>query len=139
MGDVVSLVERAAALRNADEMETIGRRMLQNEFDFNDFLKQADMVAAMGNMASMARMIPGVAGRVSDAQMAAAEQKMRSAKSLIQSMTPAERRTPEARAMRCRARADTCPLARVCRAYGGACADAGDTRCDACVRVCDSW
>jgi signal recognition particle subunit SRP54 len=79
--------------------------MLENQFDFNDFLKQAEMMNAMGSMASMARMIPGVAGRVSDAQMAQAEKSVRSAKSLILSMTPAERRTPEARCEALRAEA----------------------------------
>jgi signal recognition particle subunit SRP54 len=109
MGDVVSLVERASALNNAAEMESIGKRMLENQFDFNDFLKQAEMMNAMGSMASMARMIPGVAGRVSDAQMAQAEKSVRSAKSLILSMTPAERRTPEARCAQRLLRGCACP------------------------------
>jgi signal recognition particle subunit SRP54 len=95
MGDVVSLVERAASLSNAAEMETIGRRMMENTFDLNDFLKQSEMMAQMGSMAAMAKMLPGVAGRITDAQAAAAESRLRVFKSLIQSMTLMERLQPQ--------------------------------------------
>ena len=103
MGDVVSLVEKAASLRNASEMEEIGRRMMAAEFDLNDFLKQSEMVAQLGSMVSLSRMLPGVSGRVTDKQAAEAETRLRVFRSLIQSMTPAERRTPEARRPRCAA------------------------------------
>jgi len=44
MGDVVSLVEKAAALNSSSDMEAIGRRMMGGGFDLSDFLKQSEMV-----------------------------------------------------------------------------------------------
>ena len=97
MGDVVSLVEKAQSMRNANEMEDIGRRMMSGQFDLNDFLKQSEMMASLGSLGSLARMLPGVGGKVTDKQAAEGEVRMRVYKALIQSMTPEERRKPEVR------------------------------------------
>ncbi len=94
MGDVVSLVEKAASLRNT-EMEAIGRRMMDATFDLDDFLKQSEIMSSLGSMAQLSRMLPGVAGKISDAQMSDAERRLKVFKSLIQSMTPEERKKPE--------------------------------------------
>ena len=45
-----------------DEMESVAQRMMDATFDFNDYLKQANMVKGMGSIAGVAKMIPGMAG-----------------------------------------------------------------------------
>jgi|APGre2960657444_1045066.scaffolds.fasta_scaffold00322_8 signal recognition particle subunit SRP54 len=52
-------------------------------------------MSSMGSMANLARMIPGVAGKLSDAHLSEAETRLKVFKSLIQSMTPQERAKPE--------------------------------------------
>jgi signal recognition particle subunit SRP54 len=94
MGDVVTLVERAQkAVADSDAAE-MQRRMLEAQFDFNDFLKQAEMVANMGSMSSLMRMMPGMQ-QLSDKQLAEAERSFKVSKSLVMSMTPEERVKPE--------------------------------------------
>ena len=59
MGDVISLVERAQ--QQFDEEETIKyRRKLQNQFGFDDFLKQIQQIKKMGNVKDLMGMIPGM-------------------------------------------------------------------------------
>jgi len=94
MGDVVTLVEkaqRAVADKDAEEMQS---RLLAAQFDFNDFLKQAEMVTNMGSMTQLMRMMPGMGG-VTDRQLEEAEKSFKVSKSLILSMTPTERTKPE--------------------------------------------
>lgn len=94
MGDVVSLVEKAAKMNQSD-IEALGSRILKSEFDFNDFLKQSELMAGLGSMGNIAKMIPGMQGQISDAQVRDAERRMRVFKSIIQSMTKEERGNPE--------------------------------------------
>ncbi len=61
MGDVVSLVEKAANQMSAEEAKKIQDRMTAAEFDFDDFLQQAKMVQSMGSLGGVAKMMPGMA------------------------------------------------------------------------------
>ena len=99
MGDVVSLVENAqkaaaASGKTASQLESLGQRMLSAQFDLNDFLQQSEMMASLGSMGQVTRMLPGLGGRVTDAQIADAERRLRIFRSVIQSMTPQERQQP---------------------------------------------
>jgi signal recognition particle subunit SRP54 len=40
----------------------VTKKMMDETFDFNDYLKQSQMVKKMGSMAGVARMLPGMAG-----------------------------------------------------------------------------
>jgi len=94
MGDVVTLVEKAqkaVADKDAEEMQ---RRLMAAQFDFNDFLKQAEMVSKMGTMTQLMRLMPGM-GKITDRQMEEAEKSFKISKSLVMSMTPEERTKPE--------------------------------------------
>jgi signal recognition particle subunit SRP54 len=71
---------------------------MEAQFDFNDFLKQAEMVANMGSMSSLMRMMPGL-NKMTDRQMADAEKSFKVSKSLVLSMTAEERVKPELVAM----------------------------------------
>lgn len=65
MGDVLSLVEMAEKNIKEGEAEALTKRMMENKFDFNDFLKQFKMVSGMGGgLTSVMKMLPGAPPRV---------------------------------------------------------------------------
>lgn len=94
MGDVVSLVEKAANQMSAEEAKKIQDRMTAAEFDFDDFLQQAKMVQSMGSLGGVAKMMPGMAGIGGD-QLRAAEARLKKSEAMICSMTKQERRKPQ--------------------------------------------
>ncbi len=60
MGDIVSLVEKAAESISTDEAEKMGARMMEGQFDFNDLLDQLRKMNKMGGIGSMMKMLPGM-------------------------------------------------------------------------------
>jgi signal recognition particle subunit SRP54 len=93
MGDVVSLVEKAQ--QNFDEEETrrINKKIKQNKFDFEDFLKQMEQIKKMGNMKDLLGMIPGVGKAIKDVDID--DNSLKPIEAIIKSMTPKERANPE--------------------------------------------
>ncbi|MFT5110055.1 MAG: signal recognition particle subunit SRP54, partial [Pseudoalteromonas tetraodonis] len=59
MGDVVSLVEKAAEVIDEEEITRMEQRMRKSQFDFNDFLQQMKMMNKMGSMTDLIGMLPG--------------------------------------------------------------------------------
>ena len=60
MGDILSLVEMAETSIKEDDAQAMMKKMMQDKFDFNDFLKQFKMVSGMGGgMSSVMKMLPG--------------------------------------------------------------------------------
>ena len=92
MGDVVSLVERAQEQYDEAEARQIKKKLLKNQFNFNDFLKQIEQVKKMGNMKELASMIPGVGKALKDVELG--DDVFKQTESIIYSMTPAERENP---------------------------------------------
>ncbi|CAN0119483.1 unnamed protein product [Scytosiphon promiscuus] len=95
MGDVVTLVEKAQKEMSEEEASQLAKKMIDAEFDFNDFLKQAQMMKGMGSLGGVANMIPGMAGKLSPQQLNEAEQGVQRAEGLIKYMNAEERRTPQ--------------------------------------------
>lgn len=95
MGDVVSLVEKAAAEVSDAEALRMQEKMLDATFDFDDFLKQSELVGKMGSIGGVAKMLPGMGNMVSDKQLKDVEARLKRSKAMIQSMTKQERRSPE--------------------------------------------
>lgn len=96
MGDVVSLVEKAAETINQDEAEKMAERMMQGEFNFNDLLDQLRKMHKMGGLGGMMKMLPGV-GKLQE-QMNNAnidENMLARQEAIILSMTPHERKYPK--------------------------------------------
>ena len=60
MGDVLTLVEKAEESIKADEADEMTKRIMQQKFDFNDFLKQSQMMSGMGGMGNLTKMLPGL-------------------------------------------------------------------------------
>lgn len=56
-----------------EEASQLAKKMIDAEFDFNDFLKQAQMMKGMGSLGGVANMIPGMAGKLSPQQLNQAE------------------------------------------------------------------
>jgi signal recognition particle subunit SRP54 len=93
MGDVVSLVEKAAEQYKADEAAALQEKLREATFDFEDFLGQLDKVRKMGGVMSLMKMLPG-AGNLADG-MDVDESEFGRIEGIINSMTPQERRQPE--------------------------------------------
>ena len=93
MGDVVSLVEKAQEAITKEEAERLQKKLLEERFNFSDFLKQLQMVKRMGGLREMLGMLPGVGAQLS--QMEMDEKELAHVEAMILSMTPQEREQPE--------------------------------------------
>ncbi len=60
MGDVVSLVERAAETVEKDEAEAFAKKMAKGQFDLNDLRSQLAQMQRMGGLDALAGMLPGM-------------------------------------------------------------------------------
>ena len=94
MGDVVTLVEKAKEAIDEKQAEREAKKMMEGNFTLEDMLRQMKMVQKIGNLGAIARLIPGMP-KLSDEQKEAAEKEMRIFESIINSMTPYERKHPE--------------------------------------------
>ncbi|WP_169946813.1 signal recognition particle protein [Sphingomonas lacunae] len=95
MGDVVSLVERAAETIQQDEAEKIAARVAKGQFDLNDLRAQLGQMRRMGGIGAIAGMIPGL--KKAQAQMAQGgmdERILLRMDAIISSMTATERARP---------------------------------------------
>jgi len=95
MGDVISLVEKAAAEVSDAEAAKMSKKMLEAKFDFDDFLQQSELVNKMGSLAGVAKMLPGMGNMLDNTQMRQVEARLKKNKSMICSMTKKERANPE--------------------------------------------
>ncbi|CAG9462987.1 unnamed protein product [Pedinophyceae sp. YPF-701] len=93
-GDVLTLVEKAEDAIKEEDAQRQMERIMSNKFDFNDFLAQYKLVAGMGSMSSVMKMMPGMA-QITEKQLQAAEAQFKVYESMINSMTPKEREKPE--------------------------------------------
>ena len=76
MGDIVTLVEKAAENVDNEEMENLAKKMSKGNFDLEDFAKQLQQMDKMGGVSGIMSMLPGV----SKAQKLIAENKITSEK-----------------------------------------------------------
>ena len=96
MGDVVSLVEKAASFIDEKEAEKTAARLKKGKFDLDDYISQIKMIKKMGGMSSMMSMIPGaskLANKMGDADKG--DKTLSHQVSIVLSMTKKERRTPD--------------------------------------------
>ncbi|MCA1939931.1 MAG: signal recognition particle protein [Caenispirillum bisanense] len=96
MGDVVSLVERAAATFEAEEAEKMAAKLLDGKFDMDDMLSQLRQIQKMGDIKGILGMLPGIGKMQKQLDAAKIDDKMiKRQEAIILSMTKKERRTPE--------------------------------------------
>ncbi len=96
MGDVVSLVEKAAETADHDEAEKLAAKMAKGNFDLDDLAGQLRQIRRMGGMGGMLSMLPGVAKlkkQLGEANIDEGIVKRQEA--IISSMTKSERRNPK--------------------------------------------
>jgi len=93
MGDVLSLIEKASEVTDAESSKNLVDRMKSNKFDMNDMLEQLKQVNKMGGISSMLSMIPG-AGSIKTEDEERAEKELKRTEAIINSMTKAERAKP---------------------------------------------
>ena len=96
MGDVVSLVEKAAQTIDMEKAQAIAQKMRKGEFDLEDLSDQLKQMEKLGGMSSMLGMLPGI-GKVKK-QIDAAnldDRILKRQRAIISSMTPKERRNPK--------------------------------------------
>ncbi|KAL6640407.1 hypothetical protein ACP70R_021530 [Stipagrostis hirtigluma subsp. patula] len=94
MGDVLSFVEKAQDVMRQEDAEELQKKILSAKFNFNDFLKQTQMIAQMGSFSRLIGMIPGM-NKVTPAQIREAEKNLKFMESMINVMTAEERERPE--------------------------------------------
>ena len=96
MGDVVSLVEKAQEIFDAEEMQKAAQKMQKGKFDLEDLLKQIRNMKKMGGLSSILNFLPG-AGKIKEqlGKMGGLEQEVKKQEALILSMTKKERQNPE--------------------------------------------
>ncbi|HEY9645651.1 MAG TPA: signal recognition particle protein [Chroococcidiopsis sp.] len=94
MGDVLTLVEKAQEEVDFAEAEKLQEKILTAKFDFTDFLKQTRLLKNMGSLGGIMKMIPGM-NKISSEQLEKGEEQLKRAESMINSMTPQERRDPD--------------------------------------------
>jgi signal recognition particle subunit SRP54 len=93
MGDVLTLIEQAEKVFEADKAEETAARMLEGQFTLEDFLEQLQQLKKMGPLSGIMGMLPGMPKEMKDAQVGDDQVKLTEA--IIRSMTPHERRAPE--------------------------------------------
>ena len=92
MGDIVSLVEKAQEQYDEEEARRLKKKLVKNQFDFNDFLNQINQIKKMGNLKDLAGMIPGVGKMLKNVDIN--DDVFKQTEAIIHSMTPAERADP---------------------------------------------
>jgi len=94
MGDVVTLVEKAAEAVDADEMARLEEKMRKGQFSLEDFQDQLRQMKKLGPLESIVNMLPGGAEAIKGADLSKQEKEFRRMEGMICSMTKKERQNP---------------------------------------------
>jgi len=96
MGDIVSLVEKAAQSIDAAQAAKMAEKMRKGVFDLNDLSEQLAQIEKLGGMGGIMGMLPGVAKIKDQLNSANLDDKfVKRQRAIISSMTPLERRNPD--------------------------------------------
>ena len=91
MGDIVSLVEKAKDTFDQESAQELQKKMLENEFTFEDFQSQLKQFQKMGSISEIMGMLPGVP-KMKNVNLN--DNQLKWIDAIINSMTPYERRNP---------------------------------------------
>ena len=96
MGDIVSLVEKAAENVSQAEAEAMAAKMMEGHFDFNDMLDQLRKMKKMGGVSSLMKMLPGMGAMREKLENAKVDENaLAKQEAIILSMTKKEREFPK--------------------------------------------
>jgi len=93
MGDVLTLIEKAEQVYEADQAEAAATKLLEGQFTFDDFLDQMQQLKKMGPLSGLLGMLPGVPKEVRNAEID--DREIGRIEAIIRSMTAAERVDPD--------------------------------------------
>lgn len=94
MGDVVSLVEKAAAEIDEEEAKKLQEKLKKNKFDYNDFLAQLKQISRLGGMEGILKFLPG-GKQISGALSGVDKSQFTRMEAMVHSMTKEERANPD--------------------------------------------
>jgi signal recognition particle subunit SRP54 len=95
MGDVVSLVERAAETIQVEEAEKLAAKMAKGKFDLDDLRSQLQQMQRMGGLGALAGMMPGLKGMKGAMDQAQNSKALVHMEAMLSSMTAKERAKPD--------------------------------------------
>ncbi|MGA3143861.1 MAG: signal recognition particle protein [Verrucomicrobiota bacterium] len=96
MGDVISLVEKAAEAVDLDEAKRMEEKMRKGQFTLEDFLEQLRQMKKLGSLESIVGMLPGGAEMLKQqGDLSKQEKEFKHMEAMICGMTPQERRSPQ--------------------------------------------
>src|SRR6188472_651781 len=96
MGDVLSLIEKAEQEMDTSDAEELERKMRQDQFTLDDFLKQLKQIRRMGPLTSVLGMMPGMGKAMKEVRNANLDDReLDRLEAMILSMTPEERANPD--------------------------------------------
>ncbi len=102
MGDVLSLIEKAAQEVDIEDADKLSKKMMKGKFDYDDYLVQMQQMQKMGGIGAIMNMLPGsgfgglgkLKGNMPDPDES--EKQLKKIEAMIYSMTPYERSHPDA-------------------------------------------
>ena len=95
MGDIVSLVERAAENIDAEKAQAMAKKLAKGQFDLNDLADQLAQVEKIGGIGGIMGMMPGMAKMKDQLAGRLDDNMIKRQRAIILSMTPRERRNPD--------------------------------------------
>ncbi len=95
MGDVVSLVERAAEAVDVEQAQRLEEKMRKGQFTLDDFLQQLRQMKKIGSLETILGLLPGGAEAIKGADLAKQEREFRHTEGIICAMTAQERHSPQ--------------------------------------------
>lgn len=94
MGDMMSLIERVEETIDMQKAQEMEKRLMRDQFDFEDFLTQIKQVKKLGSISSLLGMIPGMGKLKMNLPEELADKQMGRIEAIVNSMTRKERKTP---------------------------------------------
>src|SRR5438094_6947683 len=95
MGDVISLVEKAAEAVDLDEAKRLEEKMRKGQFTLEDFLDQLRQMKKLGPLESLVGLLPGGSEMMKSADLSKSEKEFNRMEGMICAMRPRERRNPQ--------------------------------------------
>jgi signal recognition particle subunit SRP54 len=95
MGDVVSLVEKAAETIKVEDAEKLAAKMAKGKFDLDDLRAQIGQMQRMGGLGALANMLPGMKGMKDAVSKAQDSKALVHLEAMMSSMTAKERAKPD--------------------------------------------
>jgi len=95
MGDVVTLVEKAAEVVDLDDAKRLEEKLRKGQFTLEDFLDQLRQMKKLGPLENLVGLLPGGAEALKNADLGKSEKDFKRMEAMICGMTPKERRNPQ--------------------------------------------